>query len=362
MDSGAYAGSGDMDSGLLKDAGTGETGGITAIHFSAPQVAPIVRNATPSALRPAVAISALRAARELFAALAVIGSAQAQPAMVNVNDSIKALFKDTYNKMSGGQGQGLINSHLEDLDTRMKEVDRNGSTSECIKNTPYPFRVNLSAVAPAIDITLNLQCRAGTLMVFGRGKSGPIFDEDSGAPSIDGGIADDSMTYSLWLYLQHRGTADSAFGYFANVQNVGTGNEAVDFLYLENSSEVPRIAAFRVKARPSTKSFEFVYGATDGDGAAGGNLLCGFKMISDGVSIWAVGKDLQPGQTCAEAAPFTRCLSAIDLTEQSSDAPCAKLKTSFTMEAPTPNALSAAGTEVTNKLPVATAYAYTRSF
>jgi hypothetical protein len=169
------------------------------------------------------------------------------------------------------------------------------------------------------------------------------------------------MTYSLWLYLKHA-TADSAFGYYANVQNVGTGDEAVDFMYLENSSEFSRIGAFRVKAKPSTESFEFVYGATDGNGATGDNLRCGFKMISDGNYVWAVGKDHQPTQTCAQAAPFTRCLSASDLSEQSSDAPCTKLKSAFTMDSPTADALSRAGTRITDALPVSTSASYTSSF
>jgi hypothetical protein len=344
---------GKMDSG---DIDANDTGVTTAVHFDAPAVAPIVREATPGALQPTAALVVPRALKDMFAALSFVGSARAQVG-INVTDSIGALFKDTYNKISGGSGQGLINSSLEDLDTRMAEVDARGSSSDCLKAQPQSYRVDVTSVSSSLDITLNLQCISGTLMAFGRGQSNPIYNDDAGTtPSGDG------MTYSLWLYLQHHYTADSAFGYYANVQNVGTDDEAVDFLYLENSGEIPRIGAFRVKAKPSTKSFEFVYGATDGNGAAGGNLLCGFKMISNGKYIWAVGKDLQPDESCSDAAPFTRCLSADDLSEQSSTSPCNALKNAFTMEAPTPDALSTAGTLITNTLPVSNAESYTTSF
>ncbi len=342
-------------------AGNAVDAGMGALRFNAPPVAPIVRDATPEALRPASSAMLLRSVKELLGELSPISYAHAQ-ALTNVNDSIKAFFKDDYTKISGGKAQGLINSSLEDLDSRMMFVDMAPAQHPCLDGPAKPFRVDLTGIAPALDLTLNVQCNAGTLMAFGRDPNGgnaePVAD---GGIDADGGTVKLGGAYSLWLYLGQSNGKD-AFGYYANVENSGTPDEWVDYMFLENFPTYSRIEAYRVRAKPKTNVFEFTFATTDGGGASGDNLKCGFQMISDGNYIWAVGSDHQPNQSCGDAVPFTRCLSANDLTEQSSDAPCNALKTSFTMQMLTADEMTGAGAKFDAVLPVTSAKQQTVAF
>jgi hypothetical protein len=85
-------------------------------------------------------------------------------------------------------------------------------------------------------------------------------------------------------------------------------------------------------------------------------------MISDGNYVWAEGKDRQPGQACADALPFTRCLHASDLSQQATNAPCRALGQAFTMDAPTADALVNAGPAILAALPVETSASETKPF
>jgi hypothetical protein len=268
----------------------------------------------------------------------------------------------------------LINSSLLDMDERVSFVEKMPSTSTCLNAETKPLRVDLSTFSPAFDLTLDLQCRANGLLAFGHhanggtspdalvGDDGGVFSgEDAGHPPDAGGLIKGGDDYSLWLYLPH-GDKD-AFGYFANVRNANTEDESVDFMFLENdSTTLSRIAAYRVKAKPKTKRFEFVYASTNGGGEAGENLRCGFRMISDGTYVWAVGTDHQLGTTCAESKPFTRCLLASDLSEAPDDSVCRTLDQQFTMGTPSGDAIATAGDAISAVLPITASEAVTSPF
>ena len=122
------------------------------------------------------------------------------------------------------------------------------------------------------------------------------------------------------------------------------------------------ITAIRVKANPATRIFEFVYASSTGGGGWYDKLKCGLRMISDGAFIRAEGTDLQPGEACDVATPFTRCFDAGDFSDQSATTSCDTLATTFTMDTLDSTVLSGAGDAITAAIQIATASSETTAF
>lgn len=331
-------------------------------HFGAPAMAPIVRAATPSALRPAATASLWTTMpRTMLAALSPVGTARAQ-APLTVNEAIQAIFTDTYPAMSPTGVQGLINYNVVGVDDRMASVDGRGSHGSCLASTPNVHRIDLSSVASALDLTLDIQC-TDTFQGGGAGMSGPgagmVFGRQTAS---DGGGALGS-SYSLWLHAGPAAATDQ-MAFFANVLHADTPDKSVDFLYLENSTSSSRISAFRVKAQPSTNTFEFAYASSSVVDPGGwySKLHCGFRMISDGAFIWAEGTDLPMGQPCSAATPFTRCFDANTFSDVSSTTSCDALRTTFTMAAPTEAQVATGGDAFTAAMQIANAAGETTAF
>src|SRR5262249_32836214 len=159
---------------------------------------------------------------------------------VGATADITGMFNNMFPKFSGGMAQGVVNASLEDLDSRMTEVD--GSTGRtCLTAIPVAHRIDASAISPALHLTVNIQCVAAFCQV------------DGGVDGQGSGLAygkDSAGNYSMWLYLKSNASANG-FGYFASVQNAGTNDKAVDFLSLtdalvmEPGGGTPHVSAYR---------------------------------------------------------------------------------------------------------------------
>lgn len=299
--------------------------------LGAPAVAPIVRAATPSALRPPGTASWLKRARTWL-----VREAQADSSFdtTTLEGAIKSVFLDAHTKISGGTAVGLVNASLEDLDSRVEGENRKASA--CFDQAPAAHRLDFSSVATALDLTLQVQC----IDKFGDGSAA--------AGGIVVGKSNDDV--SLWLDLAG---GSGEFGYFANVTAIST-TKAVDFLFVENAPTLSRASAYRVKAAGT--SFELTYASSTN---AGDNLQCGLRLRSDGASIWAEGLHTPTPTSCTGAVAFAKCYKASDLTEDA--AGCAGLK-SFTMSAIPSAALATAGSSFAAALPIGTAASKTTAY
>lgn len=321
---------------------TGCTKGTT---FGVPDLAPIVADATPTALKPSRGLNHLSPiipARDINA---------------DAVTYLQNMFQGTYGKLSGGNGTGYINAQLEDVDYRLDEINtRSASGAACLSNTSKDHTINLTAINSILDLTLGVQCSSP---FNGAGdQSGP------GSGLVFGKNGDD---FSIWLYLNQQNDSDN-FGYFANLKNADTSDKEVDALFLENFPTSNRITTSRLKAKPATQTFELVYASTqlDAGGISGGaaKVGCGFKMISDGSSIYAKGNAVAASRArdCSSQQAFEICVNASDLTTADSGA-CDTLETSFTMTGQIQSTeLAGQGNAIDAVLPIATASDKTSSF
>ena|GEM_PF-4927002 len=312
------------------------------MQFSAPQVAPIVRAATPVALRAQTA-EWLAPARHFLTALWPIGVAHADGAPT-VDDTIRGLFMDMFPTASGIQAQGKINAALIDLDDRVKGSammagPSGDGGSSCLDDVATSHRIDLSAVSPALDLTVQAQCN----VMF---QAGPM---SQGGAGLVFGTQNDA--YSMWLNVNGAG-----MGFVANVMKASSPDKSVDFLSLAH--EPMRVSAYRVKAQPSTQSFELACAGGCSSPKAGiGGLDCGFQMISDGHFVWVTGS-FAPMGNCATATPVANCYSAVDLSAQTSG--CEALKSAFTMAPLSSADLAPAGDAIDAALALSTAFTGTK--
>ncbi|QQR91011.1 MAG: hypothetical protein IPJ88_04570 [Myxococcales bacterium] len=332
-----------------------EDSGSSSSQFDVPELAPIVREATPEHLRSAATANAsiVQKIKKTLAELFILKTAHAQNSSsydkTTPKGAIEAMFKDTYNKLSGGSAEGIINAAVEDLDARMSEINqRQTGTAPCLAATAATHDISITGI-DALSIQLDLQCSDS-------------FDSEGDMSGPGSGMAfgQSGSSQSLWLYLNQQNDEDR-FGYFATVQPASAGSDknAVDFVMMENFPSFNRISGYRVKANAETDTFEVNYAASTENGT---HLHCGMQMISDGTMIWVEGKHVGAGPgDCADASAVALCFSAADMSElDSSD--CASLASSFTMTGFTPESLTSAGDEIASSLPVANASNKTQSF
>lgn len=296
-----------------------------------PSVAPIVNAAAPSSLRATSSSSALNhflRVQEWAINLWGIPSLRAAVSASTVATELTAFFKGTYGKLSGGNAVGFINALLEDLDYRMTELKNrsSGMAPSCTTATPGSYTVDGSFIDNTFKLSIDVQCSSlfsgagdqsysGSGMVFGKSTTG---------------------SYSLWLGLNH--DASSGFGYAANVVSPDSASDkAVDMIYMEGESQYSRGSVARLKAKPSTSTYELVFVSNapysispiSGDKAYFG---CGLNMISNGTLIYISGSHQSTGSSCSSSSEvFTTCLNATDLSENSTSGACTTLSSSFTI-------------------------------
>lgn len=310
--------------------------------FGVPALAPIVAEATPEGLKPSRR-NYIEPARDVNTDAATY---------------LSNMFQGTYAKLSGGNATGLVNAALEDLDTRLSEINTRSesSSASCLSNTRKNHRINLTAIDPVLDLTLSVQCSD---------EFGGEGDQSGPGSGLVFGKGTDS--FSVWLYLNQSNDSDN-FGYYANLTDVGKADELVDTLFLENFPTYNRVTAHRLRAKPDASTFELMYASTaaNAGGLSGGNAVlgCGFKMISDGTLIFASGNAVPTGSAalCSNEQAFEICLNATDLTTATAGA-CNTLRLTFTMSGQvTYSELTGQGTAIDAVLPIATAGEVTTTF
>jgi hypothetical protein len=291
-------------------------GGLSDI----PEIAPLVAQSLPSSLQAPTSL--LLAAREDFRTL-------------DTGDDLAVLFKTgSFGKISGGNGNGYINSLLEDLDYRFTELKNRfkDNTPKCFSSTATAHEFDFShlagnagtSVQGALKISLDLQCND----YFDTTNPGEQSGEGSGM--LFGKSGDD---YSLALLLKSGSESDSGFGYFAKVSNKGTSDEVVDMIFAEgrpvgSTSGGNRSLVSRIKAKPQAGYYEMAIASNQGNRTSplsGGtvNYSCGFHGITNGTLVYVKGKS---GSTCSSATDFESCLSASTLDASSALSDCNTLK------------------------------------
>lgn len=249
--------------------GDDDDGGSSAGKaFGAPQVEPAVAKAIPSGLTSTSKSLTFADAPEIL---------------------MKNFFTNNFAKISGGEVPGIINAALEDLDSRMAEVEKRGlETAKACYETPAKD-LALTSIVPSSNITLKLQC-------FDK------FEQTEGEQSLAGsgmafGASGDD--YSLWLQLIGTG---NKHGYFANINKT---TEKVEFLSVSDGREqFNRMTVYKVVTDPATNSYEMSFGTTSNEYST-----CGFQLKSDGTVILATGTSGDGGD-CTTQIPFEICLDA----------------------------------------------------
>jgi hypothetical protein len=302
-------------------ASDGAGGGLSDI----PEIAPLVAQSLPSSLQAPSTL--LLAPRGHFGVL-------------DTGDDLAVLFKTgSFGKISGGNGNGFINSLLEDLDYRFTELKNRlkDSTPKCFTATATAHQFDFSQLAgnagtsveDALKISLDLQCND----YFDTTNPGEQSGEGSGM--LFGKSGDD---YSLALLLNSGSESDSGFGYFAKVSNKGASDEVVDMIFAEgrpvgSSSGGNRSLVSRIKAKPQEGVYEMAIASNQGNRTSplsGGtvNYSCGFHGITNGTLVYVKGKS---GSTCSSASDFEACLSASTLDDSSALSDCNALKASMSI-------------------------------
>lgn len=333
---------------FLSACSKASSSGASSSGLTIPDVAPIVLSATPAGLKSATASSIWL--RQVFARVsmgALVAPAYAANASYsNVKNSLEAIFKGSFAKVSGGQGTGYINANLQDLDTRLAEYETRFSTSlpNCFSNSLSDLTLDFANHADA-KLSLKVNCRdefAWKAGDAGAPGSGILFGKRAASGSTPELI-------SMTLLLKHKTSAaeggsdsyDAGFGYAGTVTGSGTSDEAVEMLFgqfntksgLSVSDEDQPLMA-RIYSKTATKEFELAVASNSGSSGSplsGGTsyLGCGFRMKSNGTIIVIQGDYLATG-TCAAGSPDTvdSCVDATTLADVSSTsaAACATLK------------------------------------
>lgn len=306
--------------GGTSDGGGDSAGGLSGI----PEIAPLVADSLPSSLQ----------------ASSLLTKSRGDLRLLTTGDDLAVLFSSgSYGKISGGTGNGFINSILEDLDYRFTELKTRfeSSTPTCFSNTAQSHEFDFSELAGdagtsvegALKISLDLQCNS----YFD--TSNPSEQSGNGSGILFGKSGN---SYSLALLLNSGDESNSGFGYFAKVSEKGTDEETVDVIFAEgrpvgSSSGGNRALISRIKAKPQLGLYEMAIASNQGNRTSplsGGtvNYSCGFHGITNGTLVYVSGKS---GTSCGSASDFESCLSANTLTDSSALSDCAALKASMTI-------------------------------
>lgn len=289
---------------VLSFVGCGNEEKSKATPIELPEIAPIVLEATPAGLKPSAQFL-LKPATNL------------QDSATSAASYIEALFKNTYNGISGTSAQGYINTQIKDLDSRLDEMSRRSSESEagrqCWLETPQDHTVDASSINPVLTVDMQVNCKDafGSEDESGIG-SGLVFGKNAA-----------STDFYAWLTLYQSNGTD-VFGYLGGVKNAeDPAQREVDYMFLENFPQYGRVSASRLYAKPASNTFELHYASQEADLGAGpgatdsAKVGCGFRMISDGSSIYAIGV-ISTGMDCTATSDFEICLDATTLEAKDS--------------------------------------------
>lgn len=229
----------------------------------------------------------------------------------NAAEALKDFFTDNVMSISGKTKAGFIRSYLNDLDTRISEIETANTTEPtCFSATPVSFTFDAGVTNQSM--TVKLSCA--------RSFSGS--GDQSGAGS---GLAfgqDDTYKYMYLLLVQSNGT--DKFGYVAKVNK---STEQVDLLFLEYSPSNSRTKFFRLRTTPSTSQYELVYaGTSDGPGPTQSQTAHGFgpgvRLIANSTSIRVDGSVATQTNSSGSATTFafdsTECFSTSSLSTAAS--------------------------------------------
>jgi hypothetical protein len=325
--------------GLCAGCGKGST-------VSIPAITPIVQAAIPAGLKPG-------------STAVVIQHLPEHAGPRNIPYTTNQTLAQTYitnlflNYFSGTQGYLL--AQVNGVDARSALFNGQPVSSHpCLSAAPQAYTADYSALNPndtttpnMLKFSMQLQC---TCAFNGstNGSAGEVFGTSG-------------TNTSIWVQVNNGTVATNGVQLqLANVGNLAststTSPESVDGLVINynpgSGSTAPTINVARYKATPSLNTFELYFvgnqsgvGGFTSSGGNGGptNLGAGFRMISDGVDIYADGMLCtdQNTSTCNVAGnwqPFAVCMNAttLALVDPTSVANCKTLALAFTLS-PTPN-------------------------
>lgn len=287
-----------------------------------PAVAPIVASALPTALRPTTTAMILRKLQSfgLFGEAVAAGS--------DLKTDLQKLYLGTFGKLSGGNAQGLINTYLEDMDTRLAELQQRGPFG-CENAEIKTISLDASSILgwSNTDFNFSIPARCYDTMDTPYGKSGYLI------------WGRDGSTIGIWLFLP-QSESNAGFGYAAKITNYGSDNEKVELLYIENYyAGGYRTIVSRVNAERRQNKYEMVF-ASNKPGAVspvsgtyngGSTMACFFHMKSDGSQV-NISARRKTGLDCsslpsAEAA----CFDGSSLSEVGTNSACSGAGTTFSL-------------------------------
>ncbi len=316
-----------------------------------PALAPLVKKAIPTGLKSG--------AYKEEDGRVTCGSGSAAAINACAAQYITNIFQNYYVSGTGTNIQGYIMNQVTMVDARSTLFSGATSTDHaCLAATAQPYVFDVHALNASDTTTPNMlkftlsqvQCTAG--FTGSTGLSGEVF-------GVNGTNA------SIWVTLtdmaQDSITTGGAFINLANVANLGSTSTAtpefVDGLtvnYSPAGSQPANVSVARYKATTTTNTFEMFFTSTNSQGitgfagpSGGGNggaawLTGGFRMVSDGVNIYADGTLCTDttGITCSASgnySAFSVCMDAVSLAvvDPSVVSNCVTVANSFTLS---PNA------------------------
>jgi len=345
--------------------------GSSSTSFSPPAIAPIVNQSLPSALQnssasslyqvrptePAQALNEVlsnmpvnheNATITPFATITPNNSPSSE--MTNAIAYIKSLFSNYYVSPNDGKGyQGLVFSLVSGMDSRIQgiesQISSSGGSHACLSAANSSTVIDLSAIDPMLKFTTPyMQCSnvfsTGGSNVAGAG-SGTWFGQNSS-----------KTAWSVGLILVSSGGSGTTFsttgGFYGSANVITSGSSStVDGLLISyspissNGNSGNQITASRYTASPSgTGSFALFVGSNmanqpgfAGSSSSSGNgstvgLGSGFRMVSDGVHIYADGYLLDTTSTGTYYG-FNICMVASSMTLDSTPTDCSTLANGF---------------------------------
>ena len=295
-----------------------------------PAVAPIVASALPTALRPTTTAMILRKLQSfgLFGEAVAAGS--------DLKTDLQKLYLGTFGKQSGGNGQGWMNALLEDVDTRLAEIQERGPFG-CENAEMKTISLDASSILgwSNSDFNFSIPARCYDAMSTPSGKSGYLI------------WGRDGTTIGIWLFLPQTET-NSGFGYAAKITNYGADNEKVELLYIENyllndsGTITYRTIASRLNAERKQNKYEMVFssnmpGAVSGLNSypysGGSTMACFFHMKSDGSQVNITSKRVTNGSTVCTtlASQEAACFDGSSLSEVGSNTACSGTGTTLSL-------------------------------
>jgi len=277
-------------------------------------------------------------------------------------------FQNYFNPGDGSNVKGYLLSQVTQVDDRSDLFNGAAiSGHSCLSKAASPYTIDLSALNTT-DTTSNNMLK----FTLGQLQCSAVFNGSTGASGEVFGTS--GTNTSIWVTLtdmaQDTLAVGGAFLTFANVSNLGSTSaatpESVDGLslnYTPATTSLPaRMYVARYKATTTTNSFELYFASTEGtvggfsvSGANGApnQLGAGFRMISDGVNIYADGRlcNDSSGASCGTDAnwqSFSVCMDATSLAVVDPDSSvtpnCLVLANGFTLS---PNATAFTNTTLT---------------